>query len=53
MEDFAHYMREAEEAKKDDSHVAVLFNYRTAVECAGYVTGAAPVILEALKYARD
>ena len=51
MGDFAHCMIEAKEATKDNAHVAVLFNYRNAVECAGYVTGTAPVLLEAVLYA--
>ena len=52
MEDFAHYMREAEEATRDNAHVAALFHYRNAVECAGYAIGTAQVLLEAVKYAQ-
>ena len=52
MEDFAYYMREAEEATKDSAHVAVLFNYRNAVESGNYVSGTAPILLEAVKYAQ-
>ena len=52
MEQAQQYVRLAEEATKDNAHVSVLFNYRNAVECAGYVTETAPVLLEAVKYAQ-
>ena len=52
MEDFAYYMREAEEATRDNAHVAVLFNYRSAVESGNYVSGTAPAVFEAVKYAQ-
>ncbi len=46
------YVRLAEEAQQDNSHVAVLTYYRTAIEETGYGTRAADILLAAVKYAQ-
>lgn len=46
------YVGMAKDAQKDGAHVAVLTYYRDAVEETGYNPNAAPVLLEAVRYAQ-
>lgn len=45
------YLKLAEEAQQDGSHVAVFTYYRTAIEGTGYNASAANVLLAAVQYA--
>lgn len=46
------YVRVAQEAQQDGAHVAVLMNYRTAIDTLGYNPQTAPILLEAVRYAQ-
>lgn len=46
------YVRTAEEAQLDGSHVAVLMYYRTAIEATGYNRNAVDILLAAVRYAQ-
>ncbi len=52
METVDEYVKLAEEAQKDGAHVAVLTYFRDAIEETGYNPNAAPVLLEAMRYAQ-
>ncbi|MEA2036936.1 MAG: hypothetical protein U9O94_05470 [Nanoarchaeota archaeon] len=46
------YVKMAEEAQQDNAHVAVLTNYRNAMDQTGYDSNAVPILVTALGYAR-
>ena len=52
METVDEYVKMAEEAQEDGSHVAVLTYYRDAVEGTEYSQSAAPILLAAMQYAQ-
>lgn len=51
MDSVDEYVTMAEEAQRDNAHVAVLTFYRDALEETGYSPNAAPILSEAIRYA--